>query len=137
MDGEKVILAQPVTYMNRSGAAIGPLLRRFHAGLENLLVVVDNLDLPPGSCRLKRGSGHAGHNGLKSISGYLGKKDYLRLFVGIGHPGRRSDVVDHVLGIPDPDEAKILEEGVHRAASAIVQILHVSVDNVMNELNRR
>src|SRR5690606_15648206 len=95
--GPRVVLAKPSTYMNVSGGPVAALLRFYDVPPERLLVVHDELDLPPTTLRLKRGGGEGGHNGLKSISGSVGTRDYVRLRVGIGRPPGRMDAADFVL----------------------------------------
>jgi PTH1 family peptidyl-tRNA hydrolase len=127
----------PLTFMNNSGSVATYALRQAKLSESNLVVVCDNLDLPPGSCRLKRGGGHAGHNGLKSVISHLGSTDFLRLYVGIGHPGKRSSVVDWVLGVPGEPEKGLIQDAVERAAAAIISLLTEQVEKVMNELNTK
>jgi PTH1 family peptidyl-tRNA hydrolase len=103
--GSPVWLLVPETYMNRSGQAVAPLLRFHRVVPAELLVVHDELDLPPGTVRLKRGGGHGGHNGLRDIMQALGgAQDFARLRIGIGHPGSGADVVGYVLRKPPPEE---------------------------------
>lgn len=99
----RLLLAKPLTYMNRSGAAVWPLLNRLGAQPRQCLVLVDQMDLPPGQWRLKERGGHAGHKGLKSLEEALGTQDFPRLFLGIGRPLEGS-VTDHVLGVPGESE---------------------------------
>lgn len=102
--GPKIVLAKSDSYMNTSGGPIGRLMRFLSLPVERLLVIHDDLDLPPHQLRLKRGGGEGGHNGLKSISQVLGTKDYHRLRIGIGRPPGRMEVSDFVLAqIPAKD----------------------------------
>jgi peptidyl-tRNA hydrolase, PTH1 family len=95
--GPKVVLATPLSYMNESGGPVAGLMRFFKIPLERLIVVHDELDIPFGSVRLKRGGGEGGHNGLRSISTSVGSKDYLRVRLGIGRPPGRMDAATFVL----------------------------------------
>lgn len=95
--GEKVLLMKPQTFMNLSGEAVGEAMRFYKLGPENILAVYDELDLAPGKARIKTGGGHGGHNGVKSLDAHCGK-DYRRLRLGIGHPGAKELVHNHVLG---------------------------------------
>lgn len=97
VDGERVVLLKPSTFMNESGRATGEALRFYKLDLDRLLVFHDELDLPPAKLRVKTGGGNAGHNGLRSISALQGN-DYRRVRMGIGHPGDKSRVYDYVLG---------------------------------------
>lgn len=123
--------------MNNSGVVLQRLLKKYRLTQNNLLVVCDNLDLPPGACRLKKGGGDAGHNGLKSIIAALGSTDFLRMYIGIGHPGKRSEIVDWVLGAPGRDDSLSIREAVEKASASIDMILNGDVGQVMNELNRK
>ena len=97
VNGQSVWLLQPQTFMNLSGKSVASLARFFKIQPEEILVVHDELDLPPGQVKLKRGGSHAGHNGLRDIHAQLGSPDYWRLRIGIGHPGEISDVANWVL----------------------------------------
>ena len=97
IDGEKVLLMKPQTFMNLSGESVGEAMRFYKLTPANILVIHDELDLPPGKARLKVGGGHGGHNGLKSLDAHCGR-DYRRLRLGIGHPGTKEAVHGHVLG---------------------------------------
>lgn len=96
LGGEKALLLKPQTFMNESGRAVGEALRFYKLAPAALVVMHDDLDLPPGKVRIKTGGGHGGHNGLRSIDAAIGK-DYRRLRIGIGHPGDKSRVTAHVL----------------------------------------
>ena len=134
--GAAVTLATPLTFMNRSGEVIGRLLDRAKATTERLVVVCDNLDLPPGTCRLKRSGGSAGHRGLESIISHLGTSDFYRLYVGIGRP-ENGEVIAHVLGDPPEEQTALFAESVARAASGIHVLLTRSPTEAMNEINQR
>jgi len=133
----ELFLVKPLTYMNNSGLAARQVLRACRMDTKNMLVVCDNLDLSPGTCRLKRGGGDAGHNGLKSIIDHTGKNDFLRLYLGIGRPGRQNAVVDWVLGEPESADRELMQQAVRRAAEAVQSLLFQEIEQVMNELNRK
>ncbi len=97
LGAEKVLLLKPMTYMNESGRAAGEAMRFFKIAPEDLFVFHDDLDLAPGRVKVKQGGGHAGHNGLKSLTAHCGA-DFWRVRIGIGHPGDKSKVTGHVLG---------------------------------------
>lgn len=97
LDGTRVLLMKPQTFMNLSGEAVGEAMRFYKLGPENILAIYDELDLPPGKPRIKTGGGHGGHNGIKSLDAHCGK-DYRRLRLGIGHPGSKEQVHNYVLG---------------------------------------
>lgn len=136
-DGGKMVLIEPLTFMNNSGQIIHSLRRKFQLTEENLVVVCDNLDLPPGSIRIKRGGSSAGHNGLASIIRFLGTNDFLRLYIGIGRPPFNGDVIAHVLGTPGTGEKEDILQGVRTGAEAILRLNSEAVEKVMNEFNRK
>lgn len=117
--GPRVVLAKPSTYMNVSGGPVAGLMRFYDVPVERLLVIHDELDLPAGTLRLKRGGGEGGHNGLKSISASIGSKDYLRLRVGIGRPPGRMDAADYVLKDFAVSERADLAVTLEEAADAV------------------
>jgi PTH1 family peptidyl-tRNA hydrolase len=102
MEGRRVALVKPMTFMNLSGLAVSPLFRKRAEEAEDLVVVHDDLDLPVGAVRLKRGGGTGGHNGLKSLGAELGTLGFLRIRVGIGRPPAGVDPADYVLTPPAP-----------------------------------
>ena len=101
--------------MNRSGQAVGALARFHRITPAEMLVVHDELDIPPGQLRLKFGGGLGGHNGLKDITAHLGTQDYWRLRIGIGHPGDRNEVVNYVLKPPRAEEQADIDAAITRA----------------------
>lgn len=133
----EVWLLKPSTFMNRSGQAVAGLARFYKIGIEQILVAHDELDLPPGALRLKSGGGHGGHNGLRDIIAHFGSKDFMRLRMGIGHPGQASDVTGYVLGSPPESERRLLEDAVDAAADALPLILDDQSQRAMNQLHSR
>jgi PTH1 family peptidyl-tRNA hydrolase len=107
--GGPLWLLQPMTYMNVSGRSVAPLARFFKIAPAEILVVHDELDLPPGQMKLKQGGGNGGHNGLKDIQAQLGAADFWRLRLGIGHPGVKAEVANYVLRRPPTDERDAIE----------------------------
>ena len=118
LQGRSIWLLEPQTFMNLSGKSVAALARFYKIAPEEILVVHDELDLPPGQTKLKKGGGHAGHNGLRDIHAQLGSSDYWRLRIGIGHPGDKSQVVGWVLKKPPADEMTAIEEAIARSAKA-------------------
>lgn len=137
IEGEPVLLARPLTYMNRSGEAVAPLLRRAGRPPGDLIVVHDDLDLPPGRVRLKRGGGTGGHNGLRSLLAALGTADFVRVRVGIGRPPEGVDAADYVLSRVPPDIAPAFEGGVAGAASAVRDLLRYGFEKAATRWNAR
>lgn len=138
--GKRVALAFPQTYMNVSGMAVGALARRY--GLElpadaaRIVVVHDELDLPPSTVRVKQGGGLAGHNGLRSIEQHLHTRDFLRVRIGIGKPpGGKERGADHVLRRPSRSQREDLDVAVEEAADAVECILAEGVARAMNRFN--
>jgi len=111
-------LLMPQTFMNRSGQAVQALAHFYRIAPAEMLVVHDELDIPPGQLRLKFGGGLGGHNGLKDIASHLGTQDYWRLRIGIGHPGDRNDVIGYVLKPPRREEADEVAAALNRALLA-------------------
>jgi peptidyl-tRNA hydrolase, PTH1 family len=130
-------LLQPTTFMNASGRAVAALSRFYRIAPRNILVVHDELDLPPGSVKLKRGGGNGGHNGLKDISAQLGTPDYWRLRIGIGHPGEKSAVVNYVLKPPMKDEAALIGETIDRSTTLLPMLLEGSFEAAMLKLHTK
>jgi peptidyl-tRNA hydrolase, PTH1 family len=114
-NGKSTWMLLPQTFMNRSGQAVGALARFHRIEPAEILVVHDELDIPPGQLRLKFGGGMGGHNGLKDITSHLGTQDYWRLRIGIGHPGDRNEVVNYVLKPPRREEQVEIESAIERA----------------------
>ena len=111
-------LLQPTTFMNRSGQAVAALARFYKIAPAEVLVVHDDLDLPPGGIRLKQGGGNGGHNGLKDIQAQLSTPDFWRLRLGIGHPGDRNMVIDYVLHAPRREEQDLIDRALDRCLLA-------------------
>ncbi|MGY6278329.1 aminoacyl-tRNA hydrolase [Methylomonas sp. MgM2] len=106
----KLVLLKPTTYMNRSGLSVGNVMRYYKYKPDQLLVVHDELDLAEGVVKMKRGGGHAGHNGLRDIIAHLGSNDFYRLRVGIGRPRAGGNVADYVLSEPASHAMRLFEE---------------------------
>ncbi|ANQ83897.1 peptidyl-tRNA hydrolase [Azoarcus olearius] len=132
-----VWLLMPQTYMNRSGQAIGALARFYRIAPAEILVVHDELDIPPGQLRLKFGGGLGGHNGLKDTSAHLGTNDYWRLRVGIGHPGDRNEVVNFVLKPARREEQTLIDESLDRALAAWPTLAKGDWNTATQRLNAR
>lgn len=109
----------PQTFMNASGRAVGAVSHFYKIFPDEILVVHDELDLPPGESRIKLGGGHAGHNGLKDMVNVLGTPDFWRLRIGIGHPGTREEVVNYVLSKPPESELSLVEEVIHQSLKGL------------------
>lgn len=132
-----VFLAKPLTYMNRSGEVLPPLLRLSGATLSELIVVCDNMDLPVGAVRIKQRGSAPSHNGLRSVMEVLGTSEFARLYVGVGRPADSTDVVAHVLSRPAPEEQVLRDRGVKRAVEALTLLEKHDFAAVANVINRR
>ncbi len=129
-------LLVPGTFMNRSGQAVLALLQFYQIAPENMLVVHDDLDLPPGTVRLKLGGGHGGHNGLRDIMSALGeRRDFARLRIGIGHPGAGADVVSYVLRKPPPAERELIDDTFARAVDIVPDLISGDFSRAMQRLH--
>ena len=131
--GPKLILAKPLTYMNLSGAPVSQLVQFFKVPVDNVLALHDELDLPYGQVRAKRGGGEGGHNGLRSMSKSLGTKEYARVRFGIGRPPGRQDPADFVLSDFTAAERKELEFLVDRAADVAEAVVLEGVEWAQNK----
>jgi PTH1 family peptidyl-tRNA hydrolase len=129
---QTVRLLLPATYMNRSGQSVGALANFYKIAPENILVVHDELDLQPGTARLKLGGGHGGHNGLRDIISSLGNQNnFMRLRIGIGHPGNAKLVADYVLKKAPAAEYNLMEDSITRALHAIPDVVDGKLDKAM------
>ena len=139
VDGHRLALAVPTTYMNESGLAVRALVRRFgiEDDLARLVVIHDELDLPPGRVKVKVGGGLAGNNGLKSIRDQLHSTDFLRIRIGVGKPPSKERGAGHVLSRPGKRESLELEIAVREAADAAEVILTDGVERAMEQVNQR
>jgi len=134
VDGEKVLLLEPETWMNESGRAVAAAARFYKLPPERIVVLHDELDLPPGRVRIKKGGGTAGHRGLESIARQLGSRDFWRVRIGIGHPGHRERVVGWVLSDFTAEERARLEPVLEALAEGLPELLAGAVDRVQQRL---
>lgn len=134
-DGAPLWLLEPQTFMNLSGKSVAALARFFKIIPAEILVVHDELDLPPGQMKLKQGGGAAGHNGLKDILAQLGSPDFWRLRIGVGHPGVKSEVVDWVLRKPKPEDREAIEQCIARSLDALPLLIDGAMDRAMMKLH--
>lgn len=139
VDGRRVRLLKPETFMNRSGESVAAASAFFKVPTKDVLVVHDELDLPFGQIRLKQGGGHAGHNGLKSVDSALGSSDFCRLRVGIGRPGAEFSgaAADYVLSGFAAEELKLLPDVLDEGSQALGLAIRLGLAAAMNQVNRR
>lgn len=132
-----LVLARSNSYMNRSGDVVPELLRRYGVMPDRFIVVLDNMDLAPGICRIKKGGGDAGHNGLKSVIGTLRHGDFYRFYIGVGRPPSGASQVDYVLSVPDMDELADINSACMRASQGILKLPYKPIAGVIEEINSR
>ncbi|MDE5910023.1 MAG: aminoacyl-tRNA hydrolase [Lachnospiraceae bacterium] len=138
INGQKVILVKPLTYMNLSGESIRPLADYYKIDIETQLIVIsDDIALPPGQIRVRKRGSAGGHNGLKNIIRNLGSEAFGRIRIGVGEKPKGYDLADYVLGHFSKEEKPLMEEGVEKAVKAAEIMLAGDVDLAMNEFNRK
>lgn len=134
---EEAWLLKPTTFMNASGRSVGALAKFYKLLPESVLVIHDELDLPPGTVKLKLGGGHGGHNGLKDIAAHLGTPNFWRLRLGIGHPGDRNAVVNFVLHTPSRDEMQAIEKNIDESLAILPLLLAGKFEEAMLKLHTK
>ena len=134
---EDVVLAKPQSFMNLSGGPVAKLLKQYAVAPDQWIIVHDELDIPSGSVRVKRGGGHAGHNGLKSIIDKTGTRDFLRVRVGVGRPPERMPVPDFVLQVPRKDAMDEFLSACDRGAEAAKSLIAVGLEKSQQVYNQR
>ena len=138
IEGQKVILAKPQTYMNLSGESIRGLVDYYKVDEESeLIVIYDDVSLDPGQIRIRKKGSAGGHNGIKSIIAHLGTEVFPRVKVGVGQKPRQYDLADYVLGHFSSEEREQMAEGYRHAAEAVKYMVTDRVDEAMNEYNRK
>lgn len=136
--GQEVWLLEPQTYMNRSGQSVGALARFYKIAPDDILVVHDELDLPPGIAKIKKGGSSGGHNGLKNITAALGTQDYWRLRIGIGHPramNLQQQVADFVLHRPRKEEQALINDAIDKSLDVIPLLCEGKSEMAMMKLH--
>lgn len=135
VEGGNLLLVKPLTFMNRSGQAVGSLLRRRGWGPGELVVILDDADLEKGKIRVRRKGSAGGHKGLMSIAEALGTEEFVRVRVGIGPRPRGEEMVDHVLSPFTAEERALVEEAVGKAADAVASLVRHGPDRTMTDFN--
>ncbi len=133
--GRDIFLMKPKTFMNRSGQSVAALSRYYKIGIEQILVIHDELDLPPGTNRIKQAGGHGGHNGLRDIISHLGGNAFFRVRIGIGHPGDASQVTNYVLRKPSAADLTAIEAANRDTLAVIPHIFDGRIDKAMQALH--
>ena len=141
IEGVQVVLAKPQTFMNLSGKAVSRLIKKFKIDLSDLIVIHDDLDLPLGKIRIRKGGSSGGHKGVDSIISELGNQDFIRIRVGISRPGKGStevneaDIIDYVLGDFTPDERKTIDQTIPKVSDAILCLLTEGLTKATSKYN--
>lgn len=136
VEERELLLFKPMTYMNRSGLALQGLCAYRRIAPAELLVAHDEIDLPPGTVRLKRGGGHGGHNGMRDVIAHLGR-EFFRLRFGVGHPGSKHEVIDYVLRRAQPEDEERILNAVSDAVAALPTLLEEGEEKAKNLLHSR
>lgn len=135
IQGQKVILLKPQTFMNLSGQAIKEASQFYNIEPENIIVIYDDIDIEKGKIKLRKKGGAGSHNGMKSVVQELNSNNFIRIRIGIGQPEFKSDMINYVIGKVPEEEQKMLQNGTHKAAEAIEEILKNGIDIAMNKFN--
>jgi len=135
--GQDVFLIKPMTYMNRSGLSVKKFASFYKIDAGQIVIVHDDMDLELGKMKIVQSRGHGGHNGVRSIIDSFGKKDFIRIRLGVGHPGGEKQVTGHVLGKFAPDETRVAGQLVDTAAKACLFLLENGVTAAMNRFNTK
>ena len=137
IEGVRMRLFRPDTFMNHSGRAVAAVAGFYKVPNERILIAHDEIDLPPGTVRLKRGGGHGGHNGLRDVVPQLAGSEFSRIRIGVGHPGSKERVVGHVLDRPSAAERSAIDDAIDRVLGEIARIADGDLEGAMNTLHRR
>lgn len=135
IEGEKVILLKPQTYMNSSGESIIQYKNFYKLEDSNIIVIYDDVDLEPGDVRIRRKGGPGTHNGMKSVVHFLNSEEFPRVRIGIGMPNSDVDLIEHVIGTVPEEEWDVLSKGIEKAKEAVIEILKSGIDKAMNLYN--
>ncbi len=136
IDGNEIWLVKPQSYMNLSGGPVRAMLDYYRLSVEQLLVAHDEIDLPPGTVRLKQGGGHGGHNGMRDVIQHCGR-DFLRLRLGVGHPGQKDNVTGYVLKKASSDVEVEILKNVDEAANVMPLLIESGINAAMKELHTK
>lgn len=135
IEGEKVVLVKPQTYMNNSGEAVVEFVNFYKIELDKLVVIYDDIDIEPGRIRIRKSGSPGSHNGMKSIIQYINNDKFPRIRVGIGKPQEHIDMISHVIGAVPESEKELLNVGTDKAKEALIELIKKGVDSAMNKFN--
>lgn len=135
IEGNQVLLVKPQTYMNLSGESLAEVMNYYKADLDDLIVIFDDISLPPGKLRLRPKGSAGGHNGIKSIIAHLGTQEFQRIKVGVGDKPKQYDLADWVLGHFSKEDLELMQDGVKKASQAAIAIMNEGIESGMNKFN--
>jgi peptidyl-tRNA hydrolase, PTH1 family len=135
LNENNIFLVKPLTFMNCSGEILHDLLKYTKAVISDIIVVCDTLDLSPGKLRLKRNGSGAGQKGLESIIRIAGTDNFVRMFIGIGRPQSRDNVINYVLKRPSREDSELISQAVERASESLLKLAESPIESIMNEIN--
>lgn len=137
INGEKLFLLKPQTYMNNSGESLIEIMNFYKITPEKIIVIYDDVDVEPGNIRIRKNGSAGTHNGMKSIIEYIGTENFCRIRVGIGKPKGNIDMISYVIGYVSDEEMDEMQKGVEKAKDAIIEILNNGIDSAMNKYNKK
>lgn len=135
IEGKKVMLIKPQTFMNLSGVAVREFVNFYKVSQEEIIVIYDDMDIEKGIIKIRKKGGPGNHNGMKSIQKEIANNEFPRIRIGIGVPEHKNDMINYVIGKVSEEEKEILQEGVNKAAKATIEILKSGIDKAMNKYN--
>lgn len=135
-ENRRVWLLRPATFMNLSGESLGPFARFYQIAPVNTLVIHDEIDLPPGTVRIKKGGGHGGNNGLRNIFTHF-SKEFWRMRIGVGHPGDRDEVISYVTQTPSASDKTLISDSIDQAMETIPKVLQGDMEAAMQILHQK
>lgn len=135
IEGQKVVLIKPQTYMNLSGNCVKEFVDFYKVDSDNVLVIYDDMDIEPGTIKIRKKGSAGGHNGMKSIIQMLRTEEFPRIRIGIGRPEHNGDEINYVIGAIPDEEIPKLDEGTEKAKEAVIEILRNGIDSAMNKFN--
>ena len=135
IEGEKVILIKPQTFMNASGEAVIEFVNFYKVELDKIIIIYDDMDIEPGKVRIRKSGSPGSHNGMKSVVHFLNSENFPRIRVGIGKPHNEENRIEYVIGAIPEDEKVHLNDGVKKAKNAVIELLKNGIDTAMNQFN--
>ncbi len=135
IEGEKVLLLKPQTFMNLSGKSIKECMDFYKLQGEDVIIIYDDIDIEPGMIKLRKRGGPGSHNGMKSVVHEMGMQEFPRVRIGIGCPDDKTDLIEYVIGAIEEEQKPKLQEGIEKATNAVIEILKSGIDIAMNKYN--